>query len=86
MATAATEKEAQIVKLTGDLVFGAMVHGGKNLRDFREVLHLLHKAYESAKDLLPDDEDGKESSFASDMKGAASSARSVYGSVSKVLK
>lgn len=87
LGSAAMGKEREIVEMTGRLVYGAMVDGGRNFRELREVLHLLHKAYESAKDLLPDDEDGdKESSFESDLKSAASGARSVYGSFSRVLK
>lgn len=58
LASAAAGKEREIVEMAGRLVYGAMVDGGRNFRELREILHLLHEAGKEAWETFgPEDDD-----------------------------
>jgi len=59
---AAMRKEREVVEMTGRLVMGAMMQGGPNYRELRELIHLGHIVYEQGKKIveeLRDDENDR---------------------------
>jgi phage gpG-like protein len=52
LASAAMGKESEIHEIIGRLVFGAMIRGGPEYREFMEILHAFKRAYHAGKELL----------------------------------
>ena len=53
---AAMRKEDEIHKMTGRLMFAALIHGGPHYRELREFMHLAHKTYKKFEEILDVDE------------------------------
>ena len=49
-------KEDAIHKMTGRLMFAALIHGGPHYRELREFMHLAHKTYKKFEEILDVDE------------------------------
>ncbi len=61
---AAMRKEKPIHEMTARLIFGAMLRGGPNYREFREALHLMkavgHELKKVWDDFIDDDKDDRD--------------------------
>ena len=53
---AAMRKEDAIHKMTGRLMFAALIHGGPHYRELREFMHLAHKTYKKFEEIFDVDE------------------------------
>jgi HK97 gp10 family phage protein len=75
--TAVEGQERLIIEMTGKMVAGVMMNGGSNYRAMREVMHLLHHAWEDLKDLADVDEDDDSSGPTEDLKRVGNAASSM---------
>ena len=66
LAGAATREEKAVVEMTGRMIEGAMIRGGSNYRELREILAVLHEVGHEVKKTFeeatkqPDDDDGRQ--------------------------